>query len=138
MKRVYVFDADGLFVGPYKAQESPLAPGEFIVPINSTTVAPPSVGAKQYAKWDGSQWSVEDVVEPPPPTPEELALAAKAAQEKQDAQAAKADAKFQSFIAMTPAEAKQWAKDSFPSLTLPEQKDFGALAAAVAILGRRL
>lgn len=141
MKRVYVFDADGPFVGPYDAQESPLDPGVFLVPQRSTDIAPPAVTEAQFAQWNGTAWDVIDIPPPPPPpppTPEELASAAKAAQDKQDAQDAKADAKFQSFIAMTPAEAKQWAKTNFPSLTLPEQKDFGTLAAAVAILGRRL
>jgi regulator of RNase E activity RraA len=75
---------------------------------------------------------------PPPKRPEDIACDAKAAQDEQDAKDAKADAKFQELIGLKPAQAKQWAKDTFPTLTLPEQRAIGILVAAIALLGRRL
>jgi len=139
-KTVFLFDEYGKFNGEYTAQESPREPGIFITPIRSTEIAPPSVLVTQFAQWNGVSWDVIDIPVPDPhvPTPEEIAAAAKAAQDAQDAQDAKYDAKFQSLIAMNPAQAKQWAKSSFPTLTLAEQRDLGTLVQCIAILGRRL
>jgi len=50
----------------------------------------------------------------------------------------KADAKFQNLISKTPAQAKNWVENNFPSLTLPEQKDLATLVIAIGILGRNL
>ena len=72
------------------------------------------------------------------PTPEDVAAAAKAAQDKAEAQALKADAKFQNLISNTPAQAKNWAQNNFPTLTAPEQNDIATLVMAIGILGRRL
>lgn len=71
-----------------------------------------------------------------PTIPDAITLAKqKDAQDKQDA---KADAKFQEIVGLNPAQAKQWAKDSFPTLTLPEQKAIGLIVSAVSLLGRQL
>jgi hypothetical protein len=50
----------------------------------------------------------------------------------------KADVKFQNLIAKTPAQAKNWVENNFPSLTAPEQKDLATLVIAIGILGRNL
>lgn len=71
-----------------------------------------------------------------PSSPDAATLAKQ--KDAQDAQDAKADAKFQEIVGFNPAQAKQWAKDTFPTLTLPEQKALGLIVSAVALLGRRL
>lgn len=141
MKRVYVFDADGPFVGPYDAQESPLDPGVFLVPQRSTDIAPPAVTEAQFAQWNGTAWDVIDIPPPPPPpppTPEEIAAAAQAAQDLADRQETQADAKFRALINRTPTQVRNWVRSNFPSLTLPEQNDLATIVQAIAILARRL
>ena len=140
MKRVYLFDETGIYLGPYRAQESPREPGAFIVPTLSTEVPPPGLAQGQTAKWDGAAWSVIDppVIPPHVPTTEEIEAAAKWAKDAQDMQEIKADAKFQNFISKTPSQVKNWVENSFPSLTPAEQKDLATLVQAIVILGRRL
>lgn len=50
----------------------------------------------------------------------------------------KADTKFQNLIAKTPAQAKNWVDNNFPTLTAPERKDLATLVIAIGILGRNL
>lgn len=69
---------------------------------------------------------------------DEAAQAAKDAQDKADAAAIKADAKFQNLISKTPAQAKNWVDNSFPTLTDPERKDLVTIVIAIGVLGRRL
>lgn len=139
-KTVYLFDESGGYLGPYKAQESPLEPGAFIVPTLSTDAPPPALTGGQTAVWNGTIWNVIDppVIPPHVPTPEELAAAAQEAKDLADAQALKADAKFQNLIAKTSAQCINWAQNSFPTLTAAEQRDLGTLVQAIGILGRRL
>lgn len=59
-------------------------------------------------------------------------------QDRQDRQDAKEDAKLQEIAALRPAQAKQWAKDNFPTLTNSEQRALGAIVTAIAVLGRTL
>ncbi len=59
-------------------------------------------------------------------------------QSLQDRQDAKEDAKLQEIAALRPAQAKQWAKDNFPTLTNSEQRALGAIVTAIAVLGRAL
>ncbi len=42
----------------YAAQESPLEPGEFIVPVLSTDISPPALGANQAAVFNGAGWDI--------------------------------------------------------------------------------
>lgn len=48
------------------------------------------------------------------------------------------DAKLQEIAALRPAQAKQWAKDNFPTLTNSEQRALGEIVTAIAVLGRTL
>lgn len=139
-KTVYLFDKDGYFFESYEAQESPRDPGVFLTPKRSTDQKPPTIPDGKRAQWDGKEWSVTEAPAPPSNTPTqwEIAAAEEVKRTIRDAQAVKSDEKFQSLISWTPAQAKQWAQDSFPSLTRAEQKDLGTLAAAISILGRHL
>lgn len=38
---VYSYDMNGVFVGPYQCQKSPLEPGVFLIPAQATLLAPP-------------------------------------------------------------------------------------------------
>ncbi|ANI62156.1 phage tail assembly chaperone [Pseudomonas sp. GR 6-02] len=73
------------YVGIGEAYESPLEPGVFPLPANSTTVEPPAFNNEtQICKWsiDTQAWVVTDrpVQEPEPgQTPEEILAAKKAA-----------------------------------------------------------
>ncbi len=136
----YLFDKDGYFFESYEAQESPREPGVFLTPKRSTDQKPPTTPDGKRARWDGQEWSVEESPKPAVNTPTqwEIDAAEEVKRTIRDAQAVKSDAKFQSLISWTPAQAKQWAQGSFPSLTQAEQKDLGTLAAAISILGRYL
>lgn len=74
----------------------------------------------------------------PPPSAEVVENAARIEQELQDRQDAKEDAKLQEIAALRPAQAKQWVKDNFPTLTNSEQRALGAIVTAIAVLGRTL
>lgn len=56
---VYLFDSAGLHNGEYIAQPSPLEPGAFIVPTNSTPVAPPALAVNQVAVFANGAWSAQ-------------------------------------------------------------------------------
>jgi hypothetical protein len=47
-------------IGAGIADESPLEPGEFIVPAYATAIAPPDVPAGKYAAFDGEAWQLLD------------------------------------------------------------------------------
>lgn len=73
-KIVYLFDDSGVYAGTYKAQESPLEPGEYITPAQSTAIPPTPIADGQFAQWDGSAWvvvtpAVDTHPAPVPPTP---------------------------------------------------------------------
>lgn len=55
-----------------------------------------------------------------------------------DIAAIKADTKFQNLISKTPAQAKNWVDNNFPTLTDPERKDLATIVIAIGVLGRRL
>lgn len=69
-KTVYIYDNDGKFVSEYDAQADPLDKGKYIVPVNSTDIAPPEFTEKQYVQFKDGAWSVIDLpsdpVEPEP------------------------------------------------------------------------
>lgn len=68
------------------------------------------------------------------PSPEQLAADKTAV----DAKDVREDAKFQALIAKTPQQVKNWVQNSFPTLTLPEQRDLATIVQAIGVLGRRL
>jgi hypothetical protein len=78
------------------------------------------------------------VFENPPPTPEQVAAAAQAAQDLADRQETQADAKFRSLTSKSPAQVKAWVRNRFPTLTLPEQDDLATVVQVVGVLARRL
>ena len=70
-KTVYSFTDEGIFAGTDIAWESWDLNGVFLLPANSTEVAPPEIPEKFFAKWDGSEWDLESIPEPEPaPEPE--------------------------------------------------------------------
>jgi hypothetical protein len=74
---------------------------------------------------------------PIPPTPEQLAAAAVAAQLKVDALSAKADAKLMALSAMTPLQVRAWVAANVANLA--DAKDaLATLAVCVSILARKL
>lgn len=48
--------ADGSYLGPSTADPSPLEPGVWLYPAHSTTMAPPTAGARQAAVFAGGAW----------------------------------------------------------------------------------
>jgi hypothetical protein len=68
-KTVYSFTDEGIFAGTDVAFESWDLNGVFLLPANSTEVAPPEIPEKFFAKWNGSKWELEIIPEPEP-TPE--------------------------------------------------------------------
>ena len=77
MKIVSQLDAAGYFIGPAEAHESPLEPGIFHVPGGAVDAEPPVVLEGHLAKWNGSAFVMELIVEPEPepepePTPEQI------------------------------------------------------------------
>jgi hypothetical protein len=74
-KTVYSYNYEGVFVGNDIACESWNFDGTFIIPGNSTEVAPPEIPEGYLAKWNGSNWRLENIPEPTPePTPEPESL----------------------------------------------------------------
>lgn len=59
-KTAYAFDEKGVFKGECLAYESPLEPGVFPLPANSTYIVPPQ-GEKPYVPvWDGNAWELKE------------------------------------------------------------------------------
>lgn len=77
MKTVHSFDyTTGLYLGPVvltDADMSPLESGVFLVPGNCVEVAPPLTSDQQVPQWNGSEWSVIDLLK----TEEEAPASAK-------------------------------------------------------------
>ena len=77
----YSFDpVTGEYTGPTNAWESPLEPGVYSLPANSTLQEPPAAQEGKFRKWTGAEWELEDIPQPPPVPPattEELASAAR-------------------------------------------------------------
>jgi len=76
-KTVYIYDKNGVFVESYMCQESPLEPGIFITPENSTPIEPPLIPIGSAAVFSNGEWSVFSIPTPTPPviappTPAEL------------------------------------------------------------------
>lgn len=58
-KIVYQFDEKGFYLYPTEADESPLEPGVYLFPRNTTEIKPPTVTGNQKAKWNGKTWIIE-------------------------------------------------------------------------------
>ncbi|MDE2101800.1 MAG: hypothetical protein KGL39_31430 [Patescibacteria group bacterium] len=58
-KTVYLYDTAGALTGSYAAQASPLDPGKYIEPIDSTEIAPPAAGADEVAVFSGGAWTLQ-------------------------------------------------------------------------------
>ena len=59
-KTAYAFDEKGVFKGECLAYESPLEPGVFPLPTNSTYIVPPQ-GEKPYVPvWNGNAWELKE------------------------------------------------------------------------------
>jgi hypothetical protein len=55
--KVYNFDPNnGFYLGSEDADESPLEPGTFCLPANSTFVKPPPFNLEEIPKWEENQW----------------------------------------------------------------------------------
>jgi len=59
-KTVYLFDPiTGEYRGIYQAQESPLEPGAYIEPADSTETQPPSAAANEVAVYANGAWALQ-------------------------------------------------------------------------------
>ena len=75
---VYQTDLNGVFVGTTTADKDPLDSTNWLIPAGCVKTAPPTITDKQFAKWDGSGWSVENIpVVEPDPEPKPLSEAEK-------------------------------------------------------------
>lgn len=72
MKTVSQLNADGVFVGPVTADESPLEPGVLLLPAGAVDVAPPALSAGEFAQWIGGAWVVQPIPQPELPEPDPL------------------------------------------------------------------
>jgi len=65
---VYQTDLNGVFVGTTVADKDPLDSTRWLIPAGCVQAAPPTITDKQFAKWDGAKWNVQNipVVEPDP------------------------------------------------------------------------
>jgi len=73
---VYLFDSVTFqYAGVYVCQESPLEPGEYVVPEHSTTEVAPAFDANiETCTWTGSLWDVAKIVVIVPPIVEQVVL----------------------------------------------------------------
>ena len=63
-KTVYLFDNNGIFVGTDIAWESWDLNGTYLIPANSTEVAPMEIPEGCFAKWDRFKWNLGNIPEP--------------------------------------------------------------------------
>jgi len=60
-KTVYSYDDNGIYIGDSVSYESPLEEGNFLIPANSTLIAP--ILTPDYVnKWNGQEWQLEPIV----------------------------------------------------------------------------
>ncbi|KAA8734909.1 phage tail protein [Acinetobacter qingfengensis] len=58
-KTVYQYNYAGLYTGTTEADESPLEPGVFLLPANSTEIHPPKAWPEdQWPRFDGQSWQL--------------------------------------------------------------------------------
>lgn len=58
MAQVHHFDETGVYLRSSDARQDPKVPGRPVVPAKATLVAPPAVGERQTARWNGSTWDL--------------------------------------------------------------------------------
>lgn len=74
----YSFDPDtGEYTGEVNAWDSPLVPGEYLLPAHATYLAPPAPENGKFRKWNGQTWVFENIPAPPQPTLQEQAQGAR-------------------------------------------------------------
>lgn len=57
--KIYNYEKDsGAFVSQGVADESPLEPGQFLIPANATEIAPPKCGAYEVPVFANGKWAV--------------------------------------------------------------------------------
>lgn len=69
---VYQINHDGVFLGVVLADQDPMNEGNFLIPAGCVEIAPPDFSNEQFARWDGAEWTIEDMPAPEPqpePTP---------------------------------------------------------------------
>ena len=69
MQIYHYHPASGEYLGEGTADESPLEPGNYLVPAHATTTAPPTAMSGKVRVWRG-EWQFEDVVAGQPLDPE--------------------------------------------------------------------
>ncbi|MFJ2451377.1 phage tail protein [Pseudomonas protegens] len=57
-KTVYQTDQYGIYTGPITADESPLEPGQWLIPAGCVEVEPPAPGEHQVPHWNGKRWQL--------------------------------------------------------------------------------
>ena len=57
-KKVYLYNKNNEYTGVYEAQESPLEPGVFIVPVQHLPIAPPVTNEHEVAVCENGKWVV--------------------------------------------------------------------------------
>jgi len=78
---VYQTDLNGVFVGTTVADKDPLDSNNWLIPAGCVQTTPPTITDSQFAKWNGTEWVVEDTPavesdpEPEPIAPEILVRA---------------------------------------------------------------
>ena len=60
MKTIFLFDETGEFKGTSIAQEHPFKPGEFLMPVMSTDIEPPTISEGQVGFFKDGAWSLVD------------------------------------------------------------------------------
>ena len=61
MQVAYGYDEDGVYSGEKIRQPNIMVPGEYLIPGNSTLIAPPSCEPPYVPRWNGTEWElVED------------------------------------------------------------------------------
>lgn len=55
---VYSYDKNGWYLGNNQAHPNQLEKGKWLLPANSTFIAPPNAGPNQRARWVSGKWSV--------------------------------------------------------------------------------
>lgn len=63
---VYQTNYDGVFVGVTTADPDPMDAGNWLIPAGCVTTAPPELGEREFAVWDGEAWRVETIPAPEP------------------------------------------------------------------------
>tara|TARA_R110000823_G_C15853389_1_gene492396 strand:+ start:737 stop:1132 length:396 start_codon:yes stop_codon:yes gene_type:complete len=118
---VYQTNTDGVFVGITTADQDPMDATNWLIPAGCVQTLPPITTDNEFAKWDGSAWSVEDIpVEEPTPEPEPLDPADEA-RAKRDGLLASSD---WTQVADAPVNKARWASYRALLRFVPQQAGF--------------